>query len=82
MNVNELGDNRYGVISHGNVFHSKATLERDIEEKAIKLCGEGKYEIKGDSTMSKTRYSVYTGGVNAPSGANSLSRTIECKNDS
>jgi len=80
MNVNELGNNRYSVTSHGNIFHSKATLEKDIEEKAIKLCGADNYKIDGDSTMSKTRYSVNTGGVNAPSGENSLNRTIECSN--
>tara|TARA_R110001583_G_scaffold191690_1_gene357328 strand:- start:415 stop:660 length:246 start_codon:yes stop_codon:yes gene_type:complete len=80
MNVNELGDNRYDVTSHGNIFHSKATLVKDIEAKAVKLCGVGNYDIVGDSTMTKSRYTVRTGGVNAPSGANFLSRTIECKN--
>jgi hypothetical protein len=80
MNVQERGENRYEITSHGNMFHGRETLIKDIEEKAVKLCGAGNYEIVGNSGLDMTRYDVYHGGTtHTPSGANSLTRTVICK---
>ena len=42
--ANEISPGKYSLEASGNVFASVTDLLAKIDKKAVKLCGEGKYE--------------------------------------
>jgi len=69
-----LSENQYQVNADGNIWDTEDTLLKTINKRAKKLCGEGNYEVIGDSEIVVG--SVDTGVTVAPT--QTLTRTVNC----
>jgi hypothetical protein len=75
----ELEPGKYKLEASGNVFASIPSLIKKIDKKAIKLCGEGKYEYQDAGDFSTPHSPAYVSGVDIGASYKVLTRVITCK---
>lgn len=75
----EIGVGKYKLEASGNAFASIPSLIEKIDQKAIKLCGAGKYDYQDNGDFSTPHSPAYVNGVNIGSSYKVLTRIVTCK---
>jgi hypothetical protein len=75
----EIGAGKYKLEASGNAFASMPSLIEKIDQKAIKLCGVGKYEYADNGDFSTPHSPAYVNGVDIGASYKVLTRVLICK---
>jgi len=77
-NYQEVAPGEYRLTAHGNIFQSKETLLKSIDNKASKLCGERGYALAGEGALSTEPVVSYYNGQQINASAVLLTETARC----
>jgi hypothetical protein len=61
------------------MFASQDDLENIIDEKAVKLCGKGKYKYESEGSLSNGTQTSYSQGVEIQARYNILTKIVNCQ---